>query len=362
MRSISLGLLLPTSSILPISKDVERGIKDGFAQNSSDLTLTLVKEFIGQGSTKQTEEAVSRFFNYHDVDLVSGVVSQKVADEVSDQFKKNQIPFIVNDLGAHIPHVEKLNDYTYINSLHLWQHAWAIGKWGVETFGKKGMYISAVYDSGYSFSQMFHEGMLAADANAEWSFSICPMPPAGGLSDVSVVFPFMEEYQPDFIFATFCGTETTLFLNECIARGWHKKTNIIGLPFITEPFEPLQDDITIYSSIASLNKSLIPPNRSFYQLGYETGTLIARAANAGGDLNSQLQQHFKGLRKGMEEETLAIESAGEIVMMRNTIKAGAAEKESAVVNTLPGFTVNYQHMKSLVNEINFGWMNPYLCV
>lgn len=362
MRSISLGLLLPTSSILPISKDVERGIKEGFAQNSCDSTLTLVKEFIGQGNTRQTEEAIGRFLNYHDVDLVSGVVSQKVADEVSDLFKKNRIPFIVNDLGAHIPQVTKLNEYTYINSFHLWQHAWAIGKWGVETFGKKGMYVSAVYDSGYAFSQMFHEGMLAADANAEWSFSVCPLPPAGGLSDVSVVFPFMEQYQPDFIFATFCGTETTLFLNECIARGWHKKTNIIGLPFITEPFEPLHDDITIYSSITSLNQALVPPTRSFYELGYQTGALIAKAATAGGDLNSQLQQHFKGFRGNSVAETLFNESSAEIIMMRNTIKAGAAEKETTIVNTLPGYTINYQHMKSLISEINFSWMNPYLCV
>ncbi|GGH72083.1 hypothetical protein HNQ91_003365 [Filimonas zeae] len=362
MTSVSLGLLLPTSSILPISKDVERGIKEGFAQNTSNITLSIVKEFIGQGGVKQTEEAVSRFFNYHDVDVVSGVVSQKVADEVAEQFKKKKMPFIVNDLGAHIPRVEHLNEYTYINSLHLWQHAWAIGKWGVETFGKKGMYVSAVYDSGYSFSQMFHEGMVAADANADWSFSVCPMPPAGQLSDVSVVFPFMEQYQPDFIFATFCGAETTLFLKECIARGWHKRTAIIGLPFLMEPLEALPEDITLYSSIASLNDDMIAPVRSFYQLGYETGAVLAKAAAAGGDLNRQLAQHFTGLRKGDSEETLAADSSYEIVMLRSTIKAGTQEKEVAVVDTLPSFVMEYQQMQSLVSEINFGWTNPYLCV
>lgn len=362
MRSISLGLLLPTSSILPISKDVERGIKEGFAQNTSEIALDLVKEFIGQGSIKQTEEAVSRFFNYHDVDVVSGVVSQRVADDVAELFQKRKMPFIVNDLGAHIPQVEKLNEYTYINSLFLWQHAWAIGKWGVETFGKKGMYVSAVYDSGYSFSQMFHAGMLAAHPQAEWSFSVCPMPPAGALSDVSVVFPFMEQYQPDFIFATFCGEETTLFLNECIARGWHKRTNIIGLPFITEPFAPLQDDVVLYSTVTALNEDAIAPARSFYQLGYETGVLLAKAAAAGGDLNSQLSQHFTGLRKGKEKETLAVDSSREIVMLRNTIKAGAQDKEVAVINTLPSYAMDFNNMKMLVSETTFGWTNPYLCV
>jgi hypothetical protein len=362
MRTVSLGLLLPTSSILPISKDVERGIKEGFSNHTTGATLNIIKEFTGQGSIKQTEEAISRFFNYHDIDVVSGVVSHKVADEVAEQFRKKKIPFIVNDLGAHIPHVDKLNEYTYLNSLHLWQHAWSIGKWGVETFGKKGMYVSSVYDSGYSFSQMFHAGMLAADASAEWSFAVCPMPPAGALSDVSVVFPFMETYQPDFIFATFCGSETTLFLNECIARGWHKRTHIIGLPFITEPFEPLQDDMTLYSTSVSLNQAIIAPTHSFYQLGYETGTMIAKAAANGEDLNTQLQQLFKGLRAGSQQETLVYDPSYEVIMTRSTIKAGAPEKESAVITTLPTLSMDFQYMKSLINELNFGWMNPYLCV
>lgn len=362
MKSVSLGLLLPTSSILPVSKDVEKGIKAGFSKYASGAELEIVKEFIGQGGSKATEEAVSRFFNYHDVEVVSGVISHKVADDVAELFKKRKIPFIVNDLGGHVPHVDKLNDYTYLNSLHLWRHAWAIGKWGVETFGKKGMYISAVYDSGYSFSHLFHEGMMAADATAEWSFSVCPMPPAGTLSDVSVVFPFMEQYQPDFIFATFCGAETTLFLNECIARGWHKRTNIIGLPFITEPFEPLQDDIVVYSTIASQNNIPIPPSRSFYQLGYETGVLLAKAVGRGGDLNTQLQLEFKGLRSGTEQETLVNDTAYEVIVTRNAIKAGAMEKEEAVITTLPGYNMEFQGMKQLTDSINFGWMNPYLCI
>lgn len=362
MKTVSLGLLLPTSTILPISKDFERGVKEGFSSHSTGTELDIIKEFIGQGSAQQTEAAAGRFFNYHDVDIVSGIVSHKVADELAEQFKKRKIPFIVNDLGGHIPQVEKLNDYTYLNSLHLWQHAWSIGKWGVETFGRKGMYVSAVYDSGYSFSQMFHAGMIAADASAEWSFSVCPMPAAGSLSDVSVIFPFMETYQPDFIFATFCGSETTLFLNECVARGWHKRTNIIGLPFITEPFEPLNADVTIYSTIASLNDETIVPTRSFYRLGHETGSMIAHATAKGDNINTQLQQLYTGLRLTGQEQTLAFDQSYKVIMTRNTIKAGEAAKESAVISTLTGYPMEFQAMKSLTNDLNFGWMNPYLCI
>ncbi|RXK85965.1 ABC transporter substrate-binding protein [Filimonas effusa] len=362
MKTLSLGLLLPTSTILPISKDFERGVKDGFNTHSQIIEIEIIKEFIGQGGAKQAEDASGRFFNYHDVDVVSGVLSHKVADDLAEQFKKRKIPFIVNDLGGHIPQVDKLNDYTYLNSLHLWRHAWSIGKWGVETFGKKGMYISAVYDSGYAFSQMFHEGMMAADPRAEWSFSVCPMPDAGNLSDMSVIFPFMEEYQPDFIFATFCGAETTLFLNECIARGWHKRTNIIGLPFITEPLGPLHADVTVYSTIAAQNAEMIVPERSFYYLGYETGAMLAKAAAKGGDLNTQLQELYKGLRLVGQEQALKYDESYEVIMTRNSIKAGDTGKHSEVISTLPVFTMEMQSMKSLVNDIHFGWMNPYLCI
>ncbi|BAV04321.1 ABC-type branched-chain amino acid transport system, substrate-binding protein [Filimonas lacunae] len=361
MKTISLGLLLPTSSILPVSKDFERGVKEGFRSQDTDITLELVKEFIGQGSLKQTEEACSRFFNYHEVDAVTGVVSHKVADDIADQFNKNKIPFIINELGSHIPNVGKLSTYTHVNSMHLWQHAWAIGNWGVQNFGKKGMYVSSVYDSGYAFSQMFHTGMMHADANAQWSFSVTPMPPSGSLADVSVIFPYLESYQPDFVFATFCGTETTLFLNECIARGWHKKTQFIGLPYLTSALETLHDDFTIHTTASHYNNTAIEANRAFYHLGYETGVLLAKAAAAGGNLNEQLQQFHAGLKLANEQQT-TMAGNYDMVITRNDIKAGQATHNVQEIASLPGFEMEYHSMKSLVHEVNFGWMNPYLCV
>jgi hypothetical protein len=98
----------------------------------------------------------------------------------------------------------------------MWQHAWTLGNWGVKTFGNKGMFIGSVYDAAYSFSQMFYEGMMAADSAAQWSFSIPPNPPAGMLSDMSVIFPFLEKYQPDFVFAALIDTVQHYILTQHI--------------------------------------------------------------------------------------------------------------------------------------------------
>lgn len=361
MKQLSVGVLLPYSTILPVSKDFEKGIKAGIAAHGAgNVQIEIIKEFIGQGSTKQTEDAVSKFFNFHEVDVITGIVSHKVADDIAEQFEKKQIPFIVSDLGGHIPDVGKLNGYTYLNSMHLWQHAWAIGKWGVETFGPKGMYVAALYDSGYSFSQMFHAGMMAADVNAQWSFSVCPMPASGALSDISVVFPFIEQNQPDFIFANFCGTETTLFLNEFISRGWHKKTNIIGLPYIISPFAPLDDDITIYSTLAAKSNTAVAPLNAFFHLGYEAGIIISQAALNGENINTELQKLFEGMR--LSQQSLSYTKPYNIQITKTEIKAGTSGNETELIGTLDNFSGDYDSMKSLINEINFGWMNPYLCI
>ena len=45
MDNVSIGLLLPTSTIFPVSKDFEKGLKEGLKSlNDKGIALTLVKE------------------------------------------------------------------------------------------------------------------------------------------------------------------------------------------------------------------------------------------------------------------------------------------------------------------------------
>lgn len=362
MKTLHIGLLLPSSSIVPMGKLFEKGLKKGLSEKEIDCSIEVTKEFIGQGAPKQVEDAITKLISYDDVDLVIGILSNKLAESVAPKLQSSQVPILVNNLGENIPAIELLNPYVFTHSLGFWQHAWALGFWGVQTFGKKGMYISSVYDAGYSFSQMFYEGMVAADPSCEWNFSVTPMPAAGQLSDISAVFPFLEQNQPDFVFATFCGKETTLFINEFIARGLHKKTKLLGLPFLLEPFAPLTDDMTIYTSSPTVADTAVKAADIFYHLGLQTADMVCQAALGEGN---EVHANLKKLDK-LEEVAgcYFLKQTGQVQdkvsIMENRIAAAADSFESICIASVDTFSLSQLVGFDTGNLI--GWNNPYLCV
>ncbi|MFL9484909.1 ABC transporter substrate-binding protein [Chitinophagaceae bacterium LWZ2-11] len=361
MESITIGLLLPTSTILPVSKDFEKGLKEGL-KCKTNINVEIIKEFIGQGDFKVTDAACVKLFNYDDVDLVTGVISNRAAHELGERFKNSRKPLIVNNLGAQIPDITRLNEYVFINSPHLWQHAWTMGHRGVKEFGKKGMYIASVYDAGYSFSQMFYLGMQAADATSEWSFSVPPMPHPGELSNMDVIFPFLEQYEPDFVFANFCGAETTLFMNEFIKRGWHKKTRLTGLPYLLTPFAPLDDDITVDTTLVFNDSAEGAAGKAFYKLGLQTGQIIGEVTERA-TTKKDLRDELAKLTNVFSIENAKMNAKPEeVAVTRNHIKANEQTIASSTLASWETFSLDPGLIKPLTEELSAGWYNPYLCI
>jgi len=359
MDTINIGVLLPASTILPLNKDFEKGLKDALKSLQGRIEVEIVKEFIGQGDIKLTEKACNKLFSFDDVDLVAGVLSNRGINEMTETFAKQQIPLLANDLGGNILDVSKLNDYIFINSLHLWQHAYVMGYWGVKTFGKKGMFLGAVYDAGYSFSHMFYEGMMAADATSQWSFSVPPMPEKGKLTDMSIMVPYIEKYEPDFVFAAFCGEETTLFFNEMINSGLSNKIAITGLPYLLEPFAPLQGDVTVYTTLP-FGDDMLTAGKAFYHLGQQTGEAIAKAATTAQN-RSELKKELlnNGNFFNITQPTLM---QPPISIVRNDIKAGETAFITQAAATMESYGLDIEKLRSLTEETSAGWFNPYLCI
>lgn len=360
MDKITIGLLLPSSTIFPISKNFERGLKDGLKQDGSHhLEVELIKEFIGQGDTRLVDKVCNKFFKYDDAHLVTGILSNRSVNEIASKFKSQQTPFLVNNLGAAVPDVLQMNDYIFINSPQLWRHAYTMGHWAVKTFGKKGMFVGSVYDAGYGFSHLLQIGMQAADSESTWAFSIPPMPPAGGLSNMDVIFPYMEQYEPDFIFAAFCGEEATLFLNALIKHGWHRKTKITGTPYLLAPFAPLTDDVTIYTARLFNDDAGITPENVFYKQGLQTGQIIAAAASAsnGADLKEQLSKSDTLFNIARE-----VKADTQLTIVQNDIGAGKADFTSKSVSRWDTHSLAVEQLKPLTSQVDSGWYNPYLCI
>jgi len=357
MEKLQIGLLLPNSSILPASKDYERGLNEGIKAYNSELEYETIREFTGQGQLKQTDECCNRLINYHEANVITGIVSSKVIEHMADKFKQRNVPIVVSDLGGHIPRLTEINQHIFYNSMHLWSHAWALGYWGVQTLGKKGMSVSAIYDGGYSYAERLHEGMSAANPECEWSFAICPMPADGGLSDMTTLFPHIDQHEPDFILAAFCGTETTLFLNEFIRRGYHKKIKVVGLPFLMAPFAPLEDDITIYTTMPFEDASK-RAEKSFFHLGYSAGTAIAKAAGSGDAFKDHLRTNEQLVSVKDDGNITAVK---EVHIMQHNVTANAPSFTSVVVSTAP-VQVPMDVINTKPPELEFSWLNPYLCI
>ncbi len=365
MKQIHIGVLIPSSTILPIGKDYEKGLKEGLS-NFPELEFEITKEFIAQGGHVKTEEAIKKLLTYDEVDIVTGIVSGMSAGSMGEKFNLAKKPFVVSNIGEQLPLYTQLNEYVFLNSYFLWQHSWALGYQGVKRFGNKGMFVGAVYDGGYSFSYMFHEGMKAADPNSEWFFSIPPIPNKGELSDMNIIFPFIEKYEPDFIFAAFCGTETTLFLNRFIEEGWHKRIQLMGLPFLLEPFTALKDDLVCYSTLPTAHNPNITAKQSFYHLGYQAGIGIAQAAvkvESWKQLQQQLEADgaFFNINQLQQDKNIKHETKLP-VLTKNNITANSEEVITEILEESITLSLKDPFLKQLDLTHNFGWINSYLAI
>lgn len=360
MNITKIGLLIPSSTIFPIGKDFDKGLKKGLGSISDKVEIH--NEFIGQGNFKKAEDAVMKFIDFYDVDIVTGILSGIVTEYIAPKFANKKKPLLISELGECFPNPSRLNEFIFVNSHHIWQHAWALGNWAVKNIGKKGMFVGGVYDAGYSFSQMFYEGMISADSEAFWSFSVPPNPPPGKLSDMSVIFQYLEQYQPDFVFATFCGGEATLFLNEFISKGWHEKTQLLGLPFLLAPFHPLVGDISVYTTLPDAAIPQMKAEETFYNLGYRAGAMIAEAAQAD-SIHQGLLDNSKTIQLGGTNYILQPGNPDEsITIAENIIQANETIIKQNIIATTSTLSLRNENLSDYISELQGGWQNPYLCI
>jgi branched-chain amino acid transport system substrate-binding protein len=370
-KKLSIGLLLPMSTILPLGKSFELGIKEGLKQlKNEEWEVEIFPEFIGQGQQRKIIEAINKFTSFHDVDLISGIVSNRVIAEIADKVQEQKKPLIINNLGEHFPDYRKFNEYTFLNSPHIWQEVWSLGNWATKQFGKTGMFVSGLYDAGYPFMKMMGDGMTAANPDNRLPFSIAPLKPGTAYSDPIRVFEHIELYKPDFVFSFFCGTEATEFLEEYIRRGYHQKIPLFGLPFLMESFNAPEEEITIYSAINSkvnLEAGLHQQETTnvFNKLGLDTGLIIAEALKTAGQQGLQKALAETYVLRDNEKLSIVAQEAGanhKIYLTKNSYKGDKLAIETHLVEELSTIHANTEAFLNIIDQKDSFWENPYLCV
>ncbi|WP_145860415.1 ABC transporter substrate-binding protein [Pedobacter suwonensis] len=369
-KKLTVGVLLSNSSILPMAKHFSAGLKNGLKALSQEVELEIVPEFIGQGSRELAENAITKLVGFDGADVITGIVSNKVGVDLSEKIANVKRPFIINNIGEHLPDPEKFNDYMFLNSIHTWQQLWSVGQWGVKNFGKKGMYVSGLYDCGYSFQSMLSAGMESASSGVSMPFAIAPTPNPKEAGDIAAVFEHIHKYKPDFILATFCGKEAEMFLKQYVEQGLHKTTPLLGLPFLLEPFNA-NEPVEVYTTL-SLNRALKQEQldevskvmaNPFTQFGFETGLLIAQAVKGRGGKSLQkaiAEAAIETERGRVEVEPRSNAVQSRVYLVKNTFNGVTGEISRQLVAELE--TIDTEHADVLrVNKQSAAcWMNPYL--
>src|SRR5690349_17313356 len=132
MNSVSIGLLLPNSTVTPMGKDFEKGLKKALHDLQDSWDIEIIPEFIAEGSRDKVDQAINKCLSYHDVDIVSGLLSNKVIGALSDKMDKSNKAFLFSNVGEYVPDMSLISPSVYLNSSNSWQHIWALGNWGVK--------------------------------------------------------------------------------------------------------------------------------------------------------------------------------------------------------------------------------------
>jgi hypothetical protein len=372
MNKLTIGLLLPVSTIVPMSRDFEQGLKQAIKDqvDQHDWEIELIPEFIGQGGRLRVEESIDKLFSYYHVDVVTGIVSNMVGMAVAPKFERYKKPFIINNIGEHTPNPELFNRYVFINSTHIWQQIWALGYWAAKTFGNKGMFVASVYDAGYSFTNMLKLGMEAADKDSSMSFSIAQITPGEKTADPRTVFEHIEMFKPDFVFSAFCGEEATAF-QEAYANATIKNIPLLALPFLLENFDAKEHELEIYTTLSSTEAVSVGVNgevvalkdQTFYQLGKETGMILAEALKikGSGDLLDALNQVKVNSNRGiLHIDAQAPGKENQIYLVKNRHSGNRNNIKREVIRKLETVSINDKALSDSLQQLSSGWENPYL--
>ena len=363
------GILIPGSSIIPMGRLFVEGFRKQLVTNQ-EVEIEIVKEFIGQSSIKQVQDAITKLLEFEDVDAVTGIISSRTAVEVAEVFAKNDKVFLLNNLGETILSPESVTKNVLLNSPLLWQQLWSLGNWATKEFGPKGMFVGGVYDMAYCFSYALDKGMNAASDEANWSFAVSHMPSDGGLSDPNVVFEYIESEKPDFLFAAFCGEEATLFLNEFIDRGLYSTMPLLSLPYLMEDYNrEVPNDLLIYSTISvkgwnqfpDLDNPWVKPVDIFYQMGKDSANIMIALAS-GKDVSQISTRTFLEVNNLSELEAKASGQGNSVYLVKNYHSGKKEALKREVMKKLETIDIQSPDLQDYFKGLQASWNNPYLGV
>lgn len=384
---VKIGLLTPYSSIYPnLSADLVNGFEAALPDTlKGGRVFQFIPEYVGQGGIKETSEAVRKLLSFHQVDIVSGLVSYKsVPDLVPLVEQRKKLAFLF-DLGELIPYTGHLSNSFFFNSLQLWQAEYALGYWAHKEFGDQGACVMSLFDAGYHLHSAFRQGAIMAGSQVMQSSVLQGNPRESMVKQNGAnFFQLIHTHYPKYLHPIFCGTEAVEFYEEYARSALKDKVPLVVSSHMAsdEILEQVAHlGLTIYAASLYNYNSTDKDNQRFKQrYAQQTGQKPGVFALLGYEMGLMMQQMVPHLQrrdwatvtKLLREETIRsprgersfyLDSSYSVpVIDIEKIETGDNLVRKFIISQGRALPYNNIIFETIHRENVSGWQNPYLCV
>jgi branched-chain amino acid transport system substrate-binding protein len=384
-NTIKIGFLFPYSSIYPhISKDIIDGFMAAIPEKHKQC-FQFFPEYIDQGKRDLIKTAINKFTSFHNVDIISGIISYKaIPDIITTIGQRKKIGFFF-DMGEYLPPIQPLPTDLFSNSFLMWQLEYALGYWSQNTFRGKGAILMSVYDAGYNMHSSFWQGAINAGAE-EIDMHTIPYDPQmkSILPVLPMFFEKIEKSKVEYLHVLLCGNEALEFYSA------FKQSNLYGkLPLIVSPHMSSETiiskvdnlNITCYSASGWDYHSPLEQNQAFKRnyeasagrqatsfavLGYEAGLAFYSI------LHELQKNDFQTALTHLKNESITGPRGPRNFHLGTNISTFPIAIEKITfqpfkplrMTIAQGLTMPYNHnvFSDIHEHCVSGWENPYLCI
>lgn len=363
--AISLGVLLPTSSLYPrLAASLLDGLNLAFVGAGPAVQLLPVE----YGTLPSAAVAAGRrLIVEHGVDLLIGVISQPAIAQLQPLLHARRVPLLVTTAGANLLRHEP-DPYIFHNTLGAWQASHAAGAWAAATLGPRIVSIASFHESGYDTLGAFGAG-VASGGGTIVARHVTHAP--GTSSDLTAVLRAVGAARPDALYAAYSGEQAAAFLQAYAESGLAAHTPLLGSPFLVAAPAPAglrvlsplgwsarldpAANLAFEARLAAVGRAPDP----FVVLGYESGLLIEAARAAPTSLAAALP----GATVSGPRGPLRIERDGHVTRAPLTMRSfswrgGAPVEGEAIPLAYPSSAA----IAAMAATPKTGWLTAYLCL
>jgi branched-chain amino acid transport system substrate-binding protein len=346
--------------------------------------IQLIPEFAGSGSMTEVVGAAKKLLQFHNVDILSGMINYRVLPEITPLISSRKSLGFFYDMGELLPPNESFVNDIFFNSLQLYQSQYALGYWAQKEFRNHGQIIMPIYNAGFDLHVAFQAGIAAAGGSTVSLSTIHYKQDDPHHLDIEALMEEIKKESPAFVHAIFVGPQGNEFLESWKAQSWTK--NIPLLLAENMLYEDMLNDVKhmdleLYGAISWNPSSEQKHNQEFVKkfkentgqsasiyslLGYEAGLLFKE------NLPALKKRDWEVLKEGIQKTVIEGPrgsrkfSFGQGIIAPEIDIVKISCRNSNIHNLIleRGETVSQENgvLNPFDDGVDSGWVNPYLCI